>query len=176
MQGADYLIVLVLAVSVVLGLVRGFVREAILLLAWLVGIWAAWHFSYLVNPYLGGLLATPGVQEWAGRAVVLLVVLLLGTAIAALAGHLTHKAVGLAATDRLLGAVFGLARAAVIIALAVIAGRALELDGERWWQRSKLMPYAQASATVIERYAEPAVRQIIDEAGSRAGEASKAGQ
>ena len=49
-------------------------------LSWLVGLWVAWHFAYLVNPWLGGALAEPGVREWTGRAIVLLIVLLAGVA------------------------------------------------------------------------------------------------
>jgi membrane protein required for colicin V production len=169
MQGADYVIVVVLLISLVVGLVRGFVREAVMLIAWLVGIWAAWHFSYLMHPYLGGLLAQPGVQEWAGRAIVLLLVLLLGALLASLVSFLTHRAVGLGVTDRLLGGLFGLVRAAVVIGLAVTAGHAVKLDGENWWTRSRLMPYAELVAHWLERYAEPAVQQMLDEAGSKAG-------
>lgn len=168
MQGADYVIVLVLSISLVLGFIRGFVREAVLLLAWLAGIWCAWHYSYLVHPYLGGLLAEPGVQEWAGRIVVLFLVLLTGAALASVIAYATHKAVGLEFMDRLLGAAFGFVRGVIIVALAITAGRALQLDGESWWKRSKLMPLAGDVANVLQRYAEPEVKRLIKEAADAA--------
>ena len=95
--------------------------------------------------------------------------LILGTGLASLASYLTQKAVGLAIIDRLLGGVFGLARAIVIIGVFTIVGRALELQGESWWQRSKLMPYAQMTANWLQRYAEPAVTDLIDAAADKAG-------
>jgi membrane protein required for colicin V production len=49
MNGADLLILSVLAISVLLGLVRGFVREAIGLLAWLGGLWLAWRYAPLLE-------------------------------------------------------------------------------------------------------------------------------
>ena len=67
MTGADVLIVLVLLISTLLGLMRGFVRELVALLFWIVGVWAAWTFGSIVEPYLGGLLAGPQVRPWAGR-------------------------------------------------------------------------------------------------------------
>ena len=63
MNGADYLILGVLAVSMLLGMYRGFVRESIALLAWLGGLWLAWRYATLVEPFLGMLFAVPLLGE-----------------------------------------------------------------------------------------------------------------
>ena len=120
MNGADHLFAIILLASGVLGYVRGFIRESIALLSWLIGLWVAWHYAYLVNPWLGGALAGPGVREWAGRAVVLLLVLLVGAAVGSITAHYMRRASGLAVTDRSLGALFGLMRGAVVIGLLFI--------------------------------------------------------
>src|SRR5262245_13527386 len=173
MDGADHIFAIILLVSGVVGFFRGFIRESISLLAWLVGLWLAWHFAYVVNPWLGGALAEPGVREWTGRAVVLLVVLLLGTLTGSIVSHFMRRAAGLAALDRVLGAAFGLIRGAVVIGFLVLAGRAVELDREPWWGRTQSMPAANAVANWIERYARPAAidlyEQATDEAGGKAG-------
>src|SRR3984893_5794422 len=78
LTGADILIVLVLLGSTIIGLLRGFVREAVSLVFWILAIWAAWKFSPVVEPHLGGLLADPKVAPWVGRLVILVLVLLLG--------------------------------------------------------------------------------------------------
>jgi hypothetical protein len=109
MSGADYLFAIILLTSCVLGAVRGFIREAISLLTWLVGLWIAWHYAHLVDPWLGGALAEPGVREWTGRAAVLLVVLV-GAAIGNITVYFLRAHPGTRATDRLLGALFGLMR------------------------------------------------------------------
>ena len=59
MNGADHLFAAILLISLVLGCLRGFVRESISLLSWLIGLWLAWHFAYLLYPWLGGALAEP---------------------------------------------------------------------------------------------------------------------
>ena len=61
-----------------MGLLRGFVREAVSLAFWILAIWAAWKFGPLVEPHLGGLLADPRVAPWVGRLVILVLVLLVG--------------------------------------------------------------------------------------------------
>ena len=173
MDGADHIFAIILLVSGAIGFFRGFIRESISLLAWLVGLWLAWHFPYVVNPWLGGALAEPGVREWTGRAIVLLVVLLIGAVTGSIVSHFMRRATGIAAVDRTLGAAFGLMRGAVIIGLLVLAGRAVELDREPWWGRTKSMPAATSVANWIERYARPAAIDLYEKATDDA--AGKAG-
>jgi len=64
LTGADILICVVLLGSTLIGLLRGFVREAVSLVFWIVAIWAAWKFGPLVEPHLGGLLSDPNIAPW----------------------------------------------------------------------------------------------------------------
>lgn len=153
MQGADYIIVAVVGVSVILGVVRGFVREAVALLSWLVGIWVAWRFSGFLHPYLGGALESPEQKAWAARVIVLLLVLLAGALIGAILSWVTNTAAGLGLLDRMLGFLFGLTRGAVLVGVGVMIGHALQLDGEAWWKRARLMPYAEYVGHWLEDYA-----------------------
>jgi membrane protein required for colicin V production len=153
MQGADYVIVAVVGISVLLGVFRGFVREAVALLAWLIGIWIAWRHSDFLYPFFGGLIESPAQKAWAARVIVLLLVLLAGALIGAILGWVTNTAAGPSVMDRMLGLVFGLARGAIVLGLAVIAGQSLQLDGEPWWKQSRLMPYAEYVAEWLEGYA-----------------------
>jgi membrane protein required for colicin V production len=169
MDGADHVFAIILLVSGALGYLRGFIRESISLVSWLLGLWLAWHFAYLVNPWLGGALAEPGVREWAGRAVVLFIVLLVGAGVGALVGYFVRRAAGLAWMDRALGALFGLMRAVLVIGLLVLAGRAASLDLEPWWERTRSMPAAEAVANWLERYAQPAAVELIEKAKEEPG-------
>jgi membrane protein required for colicin V production len=169
MNGADYLFVGILLVSLVYGLVRGFVRESISLLAWLAGLWLAWRFAYVLYPYLGGALAAPGLREWLARILMLMLVLLVGGVIGSLVGYLMARAAGLSLVDRALGAAFGLVRAAVIIGAFALVGQGLRLDGEGWWQSSRLMPHAERAARWLDRYAQPAIEPLLEDARSLTG-------
>jgi membrane protein required for colicin V production len=133
--------------------VRGFVREAVSLLAWLVGIWLAWRYSSFLHPYLGGILDTPEQKAWAARSIVMAVVLLAGALIGTILVWLTRTASGLSVMDRALGFVFGLTRGVIVVALGVMIGLVLEFDRERWWERSLLMPYAEVVAEWLQAYA-----------------------
>jgi len=142
MTGADSFLILVLFGSTVVGVLRGFVREAVSLVFWVIAIWAAWKLGPLVEPHLGGLLADPNVAPWVGRLVVLVLVLLLGWLVGMLLSHFT-RSLGLGVMDRVLGLLFGLLRGLVLVGLLIIGGELLHLNQEAWWHRSELVPYGE---------------------------------
>ena len=142
LTGADVFIILVMLGSTLIGLLRGFVREAVSVVFWVVAIWAAWKFGPLVEPHLGGVLADRTVAPWVGRAVVLVLVLLIGWVIAMLLSYFT-RSLGLGVMDRVIGFLFGVMRGLVLVGLITIGGELLHLNQESWWNRSKLIPYGE---------------------------------
>jgi membrane protein required for colicin V production len=144
MTVADVFILLILLGSVLIGLLRGFVREGVSLVFWVIAIWAAWRFGPQVEPRLGGLLADPSVAPWVGRLVVLLLVLLVGWIVGMLLGYLT-RSMGLGPLDRVIGLLFGAVRGVVLVGLLIIGAELLHLNHEDWWNRSKLIPYGETA-------------------------------
>jgi membrane protein required for colicin V production len=142
LTGADVLILLVLLGSTLIGLLRGFMREAVSLAFWIVAIWAAWKFGPAVEPHLGGLLADPKIAPWVGRLVILVLVLLIGWVIGMLLSYFT-RSMGLGTLDRAIGLLFGILRGLVLVGLMIIGGELLHLNQEGWWGRSKLVPYGE---------------------------------
>lgn len=141
MNGADWIIIALVLISCLIGVWRGFMREAISLATWIIGLWLAWNFSSSVEPMLGGLLSGPQVKVWVARLIILVLVVLLGN----LVGYVVTRAVRYSpfgVADRLLGVLFGLLRGALLIGIGVILGELLELDGEAWWKESALLPYS----------------------------------
>lgn len=145
MNTADYVMIAGIALSAIGGAVRGLVREAIALGAWLVGLFLAWHFSPQLEPHLDGLLASPEVRPWAARVIIVLLVLLAGVLVGALVGHFVRRSV-FDATDRFLGLLFGAARGAVLLGVFVILGELLHLSSAGWWRHSVLIPYGHSIA------------------------------
>jgi membrane protein required for colicin V production len=145
MNAADYLIIAAIVISAVIGTLRGFLREAVALGAWLIALFLAWHFSDLIAPHLGGLLAGSDVRPWAARIIIVVLVLLLGAALGATLTHFVRLSI-FSGTDRLLGLLFGLLRGLVLLGVFVILGQLLRLEGERWWRGSALIPYGEGIA------------------------------
>ena len=145
MNIADYVVLAAVVLSAIVGAVRGFLREAIALAAWVVALFVAWHFSDLIEPHLGGLLASGDVRPWAARVIIVALILLIGAGLGALVGHYARLSI-FSGMDRFLGFLFGAARGVVLIGVFVILGRLLKLDGEIWWRHSMLIPYGDSVA------------------------------
>jgi membrane protein required for colicin V production len=148
MNSADYLIIAAILISAAIGAARGFLREAISLGAWVVALFVAWHFSDLVEPYLGGLLAGSAVRPWAARVIIVVLLLLLGSIVGAALAHFVRLSI-FSGTDRLLGFAFGLLRGCVLLGVFVILGQLLRLQGEPWWGHSTLIPYGESIANGV---------------------------
>lgn len=145
MNIADYVVITAVVLSAIVGALRGFLREAIALAAWLVALFVAWHFSDTIEPHLGGLLTASDVRPWAARVIIVALILLLGAGIGAIMGHYVRLSI-FSGIDRFLGFLFGAARGAVLIGVFVILGQLLRLDGEMWWRHSMLLPYGHSVA------------------------------
>lgn len=168
MNGADYLMLGVLLFSVLLGMLRGFVAEAIAVLAWLGGLWLAWRYAGLVEPLMGGMLSEPPVRTWAARAIIVMAVVILGWMVSGLLAYLVRYS-GLSLTvDRLLGALFGVLRGVVVISAFVLLAQFARLDQAKWWGKSLLLPYAMESATWIQTFAETGMKMLDEQQSSSA--------
>lgn len=145
MNVTDYLVIAGIVISAVVGALRGFLREAVALITWVVALFVAWHFSDLIEPHLGGLLAGSNVRVWAARTIIVVVILLLGTGIGAALSHFVRVSI-FSGTDRFLGVLFGALRGLVLLGVLIILGQLLRLEQERWWRHSELIPYGESIA------------------------------
>ena len=137
----DWTIIVVLGLSILLSLWRGFVREAVSLAGWIAAFVIANMFVGEVAIFL---------QQWianvTGRYVAAYALLFAGTlVVAGIVGKLSAQVVritGLTLLDRLLGTVFGFIRGIIIVLVAVYVVRQLAPpQNVLWLDESQLMPY-----------------------------------
>ena len=145
MNLTDYLVIVAIVASAIVGAMRGFLREAVAVAAWVIALFLAWHFSDLIAPHLGGLMSDSEVRPWAARVIIVLLVLLLGAGVAAALAHFVRLSI-FSGMDRLLGFAFGLLRGLVLLGVFVILGQLLRLQEEQWWRHSMLIPYGESMA------------------------------
>ena len=136
----DVLILVVLAISLGIALLRGLIQEALSLATWLAAAAAGYWGAAAVQPYLSGLIAQDGLRHAVAGVLLFVVVLILGGLLNRMMGQ-TIRRLGLGGIDRLLGMVFGAARAAALITLAVMLAQLTPLPRSEWWVRSALVPY-----------------------------------
>jgi membrane protein required for colicin V production len=141
MNWADWAIVIVLTLSSVISLVRGFIKEALSLVIWVVALVAANLFSHRLEVFLVNTISTPSLRAMTAFLVVFIGVLLLGALINYLIG-LIVKATGLSGTDRLLGMLFGFVRGLLVVMIFLIyVPNYVPFNNDPWFQQSRLIPY-----------------------------------
>ncbi|HWJ05306.1 MAG TPA: CvpA family protein [Steroidobacteraceae bacterium] len=163
MTPIDYILIAIVVISMLFGAIRGFLRESVALLGWLIGLWLAWRYAPELQPYLGGTLEGTELQVWVARLILLLAAVLAAWLVGGLLGYLVQRSGLTLGLDRILGAVFGLVRGAVIVGFAVMLADAARMNGEPWWKSSKLIPVGEEMASVLRGYVETG-RRVMDEA------------
>lgn len=162
MTTVDYFLAGAVLLSMLFGAVRGFLRESVALLGWLVGLWLAWRYSGLVKPYLGGSLVGTELQIWVARMIVLLAAVMTGWLLGSLLSYIVQRSGLTLGVDRLLGAVFGIVRGGVIIGFAVMLAHAAKLESEPWWKESRLLPVGEEMAGILRGYVETG-RDLVED-------------
>jgi len=133
----DLLILGVIALSVLTGLIRGFVKELVAICVWAVAIWVAYHYSDLLDPMLQNWIQDKTARTVASFVLIMLATLIAGGLLNALLSALM-KRTGLSGTDRLLGMGFGLVRGVFIIAMIMVAVKLTSLPYEEYAKESRL--------------------------------------
>ena len=146
LTGWDYLLVVVVGISVLMGLIRGMIRTIFALGAWVVALIGAPLLAPLAIEYTG-------FQDKSWIMVVLLFLVLF--VLVRLAGGLLSKAangIGLGGADRLAGALVGVLRGLILVALLVAAARLTGMDKEQSWQKAQSRPLLDWMAGLIDPY------------------------
>lgn len=145
MTWLDYAACALLAASILWGVWRGLVREVISVAAWVLAFLAANLFAGPLGEELPGVLPTPEIRVLVAFIAVFVATLAVCTLVGLLLSRLA-KVAGLGGLDRVLGGVFGLARAMVILlAFSLLAGLTA-LPRQPVWRNSVCgEPLAQAA-------------------------------
>ncbi|GIU08529.1 MULTISPECIES: CvpA family protein [Shewanella] len=135
----DYAIIIVIGLSTLISLVRGFVKEAMSLVVWFAAFFIASQFYLKLATHLTQM-QDEMVRNGVAIAILFVSTLILGALVNYLIGQLVSKT-GLSGTDRVLGLCFGALRGALIVsALLFFMDAFTGAPNTDWWQDSTLVP------------------------------------
>ncbi len=149
MTWPDYAILGTIAISILVGALRGFMKEVFSLLVWAAAFIIAYQYGGNVAALMDDHISLPSARTAMGFTGLFIAVLLVGGLLNYLLGRLVEST-GLSGTDRLLGGVFGAARGlALIVAVLLVAGFT-PIPADPWWKDSqmvqRLMPFVAWSS------------------------------
>ncbi len=156
----DFVIVGIIALSALVSVMRGFMREALSLATWILAFWVGLSYASPVSVYLEPYVSVPSLRLGIGFGALFLAVLLVGGLLSFLVAKLVEET-GLSGTDRLLGVVFGIGRGVVIVALLVLLAGLTPIPSDPWWKQSVLIGHFEELAIRIRAFLPPDVASNI---------------
>ncbi|HZV61445.1 MAG TPA: CvpA family protein [Methylophilaceae bacterium] len=131
----DYVFLAIIGLSVLISIMRGFVREVLSLAGWIIAFFIARTYCLELAALLPSAIPGEPLRILAAFLILFLAVLLI-TSLLAIAISLLFRQVGLSWIDRLLGAFFGLARGGIIALMMVLVGGLTSLPQDARWRNA----------------------------------------
>lgn len=139
MHPADIVILSVLALSLIFGFMRGFVREAFALAGWVLAIVIARSFNEPLAAWLAEYFSTPSVRLVLSYGGLFFGTLLTFSLLGTVFRQVVHSG-GMSLIDRFMGGVFGATRGALLVLIALmLMAPFVKHDA---WYRNALLPKA----------------------------------
>ncbi|MEO7496840.1 MAG: CvpA family protein [Massilia sp.] len=147
----DYLVLFVLAASVVISTMRGLIKEILSLASWIIAFVIANAYGARLAPMLPSMIPGEAVRLMAAFVALFIGVRIL-MGLLSMALDAVVKASGLSLADRGLGGLFGLARGLVIVLFTVILCGMTSIPQQDFWKHALLSPMAESGARTVKPF------------------------
>ncbi|MFT6098728.1 MAG: membrane protein required for colicin V production [Arenicella sp.] len=138
MGGFDWIIAAILVVSILVGIFRGFIKESLSLISWILAIWLAFNFctqaGEFIHQYIN--IPAPKFREWAGFASVFISTLFVFSIISYIITKIFVRG-PIKGVDRVLGLGFGGLRGVAIVVAVLVVAKGFGMETSEWWQNSQ---------------------------------------
>ncbi|NOU24693.1 MAG: CvpA family protein [Methylotenera sp.] len=142
----DYVVLVIIGLSIVLSMMRGFFREALAILGWIAAFIVAKTYANEILPMMPDNIPNESLRILAAFLVLFLATLLV-TSLLAIALSAIFNKIGLGWLNRLLGALFGLVRGILIVCIVVFLAGLTDVPQDTRWRNA--MFSAPVEALVI---------------------------
>ena len=140
MNWVDITIIGIIAFSASVSIIRGFIREALSLVSWVLAFFIAGHFYTYITQYLT-YFENDMIRIAVAITILFFATLLVCSVVSYVIGQLVQKT-GLSGTDRVLGICFGVLRGILVVAaLLFLVDTFTSLSKSPYWTESQLIPH-----------------------------------
>jgi membrane protein required for colicin V production len=144
----DYVALVVIGLSLLLGVLRGAVKEVLSLVGWVAAFFCANAFAPYLAGALTGVITKPGLRMVTAYLALFIGILLLAWLLKIALSELV-KAIGLGGLDRALGVVFGTVRGVLLVLVTVLACGMTTLPKEAFWRGAVSAKWFETMATAV---------------------------
>ncbi len=145
----DYVVILIIALSAIISLIRGFVREVLSLISWIGALFIAKEGTPFSVDTVPDFIGHVGLRYVIAFAVIFVTAVFVLSFVSRQVSRFVGFS-GLKGTDRSLGVIFGLARGVILVSfLALIVG-VTPLAGEEYWQNAYLRQELEVASKMLD--------------------------
>ena len=145
----DYCILAILALSAIVGIFRGFVREVFNVGTWILAVVLSMAFAGLLAERLEAFIDTPSIRLVVSNLTIFISVLFVGAMVTHFVAK-TIRATPFSGPNRALGAGFGLLRGGLIVAVILMLLGLTVAKEDPWRKQSAFVPYFEPVAVWLE--------------------------
>ena len=151
MSGFDLIIAFIFVISILVGIMRGFIKEALSVTSWIVAIWLGSTYCNEAGDFFAQYVTIPNLtfRVWIGFTLVFVTTLFVFAILTYVITKLLVRG-PLKGTDRVLGIFTGAARAGLIVAALIMVARGFGMEENDWWKSSQYLPKFLPIADYIE--------------------------
>ena len=141
----DFVIILIVILSAVISSARGFVREALSLLSWVLAFWISMNFSGGLAIMFEGTIDDPILRLVIAFLLLFVASLIVTSIVNYFITELVQR-VGISGTDRSIGIVFGVLRGILVVTALVMFSGLTPFPQSQTWENSFFLPYFEGFA------------------------------
>ena len=139
----DYVVLLIISLSVILSVMRGLLREVLAILSWIVSFYVAKTYASQIIPMMPSNIPNDSLRFLAAFLVLFFATLIITSLLSIPLAEIFNK-VGLSWLNRLLGAVFGFARGVLIVGIVVFLAGLTSIPQDSMWRNAMFSAPSEA--------------------------------
>lgn len=156
----DIAVLAIVGISVLLGVMRGLVKEVMSLLAWIGAFAMARQFAASAGTFLPPAVQPAELRLAVGFVIVMVCALLVLWIVTYLVNEVL-KSTGLSGVNRMLGAFFGLLRGLLIVVVAVLVAGLTSAPRHPDWRNAWLSPVFEQAALAVRPWLPESVKANV---------------
>jgi len=162
----DFAIIAIVLISVIIGLFRGFVKEALSITVWILSVFVSLKFYGEISGYFTGVTDNSTIRSGISISIIFIACLIIGSIISHLVSLLV-KSTGLGGTDKLLGVIFGFLRGGLIAAAIMLIVSYTEFSKNPMWADSFLTKQMQPVVNWLDSFIPEKVKQKVGDSAKQ---------
>lgn len=148
----DLVLLAIMLIFTVIGAWRGFVREVISALTWVLSFVFAWLFAGQLSPLFSRVVDEPVLRLVLAFVLIFIVVFALGMVVSWLIHNIIPSKRALRIANMTLGGLIGAARGAVIVIATFLVAGLTTFPQRSWWHEAAFAPFFVRAAVYVSSY------------------------